>query len=416
MDDVNLISINVENIQDFQKFADRIKQSIDARVTIIDKDGRVLADSDADYTRMENHLNRDEILEAGLKGTGSSVRRSKTLNKDLIYVAKKIKLKERVFYIRVADDLDYINELFLSFLFKMSAILVVFISAFMFLVYKTSQDISGETKKILRFLEDLKHQTKPFKIHSDFSKEFNDITKLLSEVSFELADKNRKKAKYTARLKLANKQKDEIISAISHEFKNPISVIKGYSQTILEDEHINEKIKLKFLQKVHDSANRLTNMIDRLRLAVKLEGENFVLDKNDVDLCKVAQIIKQDILQTYPIRGINIICNENAVVKADETLLMIAIKNLVENGLKYSEDDVDLEIYHDKIVIKDRGIGIKEDEVENITQKFYRVSKNRWNNSLGLGLAIVANILKFHDFKLDIKSSYGEGSEFTIVF
>jgi signal transduction histidine kinase len=84
-------------------------------------------------------------------------------------------------------------------------------------------------------------------IESKYSLEFNKITKLLTNVSDSLAKKDKQKAKYTAKLKLSNRQKDDIISAISHEFKNPIAVISGYTQTLLVDKDINQKIRDKFL-------------------------------------------------------------------------------------------------------------------------------------------------------------------------
>ncbi len=413
---IELLSINFENVKDYNRFVKNIKNTIRVRVSIISKDGIVLADSDINYDKDKNLLDKEEILSAGINNIGYSVRFSKPLNKDMLFVAKKVYVLDDYVYIRLADDLDAISELFKNFLIKIIGVTIIFLIVVTYIVYKISQNISSETKKILRYLEDLKKQTKHYNINSSLSKEFEDITRLLSEVSYELMEKNRKKTKYTARLKLANKQKDEIISAISHEFKNPIAVIKGYSQTIIEDKNIIELIKMKFLKKVYDNANRLANMIDRLRLAIKLEGENFILEKKEIYMYSVIQTIKQDVLQTYCNRDIKINKIEDCIINGDETLLIVAIKNLIENGLKYSEDDVVVDIYHDKLVIKDNGIGIKDDDIKKITEKFYRVSKNRWNNSLGLGLSIVTNILKFHDFKLEIQSVYGEGSEFSIYF
>jgi len=89
---------------------------------------------------------------------------------------------------------------------------------------------------------------------------------------------------------------------------------------------------------------------------------------------------------------------------------------LIENAIKYSEDKVEVIVENDSITIKDNGIGIDEKELKNITKKFYRISKNSWDNSLGLGLSIVANILNLHKFKLLIKSQTNEGSEFSIKF
>ena len=92
------------------------------------------------------------------------------------------------------------------------------------------------------------------------------------------------------------------------------------------------------------------------------------------------------------------------------------ISNLIENALKYSEDEVFVELTDNSIIIKDKGIGIEAKELEKIRNKFYRVSNNGWNNSLGLGLFIVQAILSLHNFKLEINSEFNKGSEFRIKY
>jgi signal transduction histidine kinase len=94
----------------------------------------------------------------------------------------------------------------------------------------------------------------------------------------------------------------------------------------------------------------------------------------------------------------------------------MAISNLIENALKYSEDEVEVNISANSICIIDRGIGIEEKELENINQKFYRISNNGWNNSLGLGLFIVKSILLLHNFSLEIHSEFKKGSQFCIKY
>ena len=108
--------------------------------------------------------------------------------------------------------------------------------------------------------------------------------------------------------------------------------------------------------------------------------------------------------------------DKDITIKADPTLMEVAITNLIENALKYSEDDVHVNITNNYISITDTGIGIHPNNLEKITKKFYRVSNNEWNNSLGLGLSIVSNILRLHHFELSIESKENIGSKFTIKF
>ena len=94
----------------------------------------------------------------------------------------------------------------------------------------------------------------------------------------------------------------------------------------------------------------------------------------------------------------------------------MAISNLIENALKYSEDEIIVNISQNSICIIDKGIGIEEKELEKINKKFYRISNNGWNNSLGLGLFIVQSVLSLHDFTLKIDSEFKNGSQFSINY
>ncbi len=90
----------------------------------------------------------------------------------------------------------------------------------------------------------------------------------------------------------------------------------------------------------------------------------------------------------------------------------MVLTNLLDNALKYSEEDVVISIVKGRLIVTDRGMGIAPKELEQIASKFYRVHKNSWDNSMGLGLAIVSYILKLHHCELEIKSKVTEGSSF----
>jgi len=414
--DIDIIELELKKNQNFQQIVDEIKKLTSIRVTIIDKDGKVLADSDANSNKMDNHKSREEIFDSTYMRYGISIRKSKTLNKELLYVAKKINIDKKEYFLRVATSFDEVYKNFISFSIKISIIFLMFLGAFVYITYKISDEIKYETDKILNFLKDLKNQTQPKIINSSYCEEFNKITSLLSEVSTELAKKQKKKSKYTAKLKLANRQKDEILSAVSHEFKNPISVISGYSQTLVEDKEINPKIRDKFLDKINASAIKLSFMIDRLRLFIKLEEDTQPVKYVKTDINQMVKEIIEELSQTYPNRDIKYIAKEEVILDVDKAIFSVAITNLIENALKYSEDEVIVELDKKALSIEDKGIGIDEKDIEKITQKFYRVNENNWNNSLGIGLSLVSHIVKLHKFKLNIKSKRLQGSKFSIKF
>jgi signal transduction histidine kinase len=414
--DIDIITLEINNVDDFKNIATSVKKLTSIRVTVIDKDGNVLADSDADAVQMDNHKNRPEIFESTYKTYGVSVRKSKTLNQELLYVAKKIKLDNKEYFIRVATSFDAVYQNFINFTVKISVIFLIFLGAFIYITYKISDEIRYETDRVLGFLKNLKEQTSASTISSSFSEEFARITQHLSEVSSVLATKNKKKSKYTAKLKLANRQKDEILSAVSHEFKNPISVISGYSQTLIEDSDINPRIQEKFLRKIYSSAMKLTAMIDRLRLFIKLEEDSQPIKHTKVDITTLVQEVIDEVSQSYPNREIIYKSQQKVSKEIDETLFSVAVKNLIENALKYSEDEVEVVLTAKKLTVKDQGIGIAKKDLDKITSKFYRVANNGWDNSLGIGLSLVSHIVRVHKFQLDIQSKKLEGSTFSIYF
>lgn len=161
--------------------------------------------------------------------------------------------------------------------------------------------------------------------------------------------------------------------------------------------------------------NKMSALIDRLRLSLKLEENKQEGFFKSCSIKKLCQEIIGDLKQKYKNREI-FIEGEDITLNVDETLMSIAVGNLIENALKYSEDNVIIELTQDDIKVIDMGIGIEPKELEKIKNKFYRVSKNNWNNSLGLGLFIVLKILRLHHFDLQIESELNFGSKFIIKF
>lgn len=412
---IDIVSLQIKNLNDANNIAKKIKKKIGLRVTIISKDGTVLGESNHSLSDMDNHLNRPEIIQSRHQEYGSIIRHSKTLNKRLLYVSKKFSTNNTYYYIRMARDIEMINEHFLYLSFKIGFLFLIFMAFSFWIALQISKNVQNETKEILNFLKKLTGQKKANKIESTYSVEFNNITKILTSVSESLAKRNRQKSKYTSKLKLSNRQKDDIISAISHEFKNPIAVISGYTQTLLEDVEINPKIRERFLSKIASNSLKLTNMIDRLRLSIKLEQGKHTYNFLNCNLNSIVNSSVEDLKCSYPNR--NIIIDAIDVKKdVDETMIGIAITNIIENGLKYSQDDIHIILNKKFISVTDTGIGIKNSDLSKILDKFYRVSSNGWNNSLGVGLSLVKNIVDLHKFKLEIKSIEDKGSTFKILF
>ena len=415
IDTLAIVLKDTQDINNIKTIVKNLHAELKLRITIIADNGEVIAESDKDLSSVKNHANRVEIIQARNVGFGKDTRLSDTVKKDLIYIAKKVTIANNIYYIRMADYTNKINDDFSKLSLEIFSFITFFLIIAFLSTYFISLRIKKETDTILYFLTQLSNKKQSFTLNSNYTYEFNKIAKLLNKVGERLQKKEKQKAKQTAKLKLANRQKDEIISALSHEFKNPIAIISGYSETILNDEQMPQPMKVKFLNKIHANANKMSQIIDKLRLTLKLEE-----GKQEILLlpCSMKILIENcvsDLNDKYKNREI-LILGEDITLKVDETLISMAISNLIENALKYSEDEVIVEISQNSISIIDKGIGIEEVELENINHKFYRVSNNGWNNSLGLGLFIVQSVLSLHNFKLEISSEFGKGSKFCIKY
>lgn len=412
---ITVLSSLLINTKDLDEKVKKLKKSLKLRITIIDNNGLVIAESDKNKKLMENHLNRYEVTRAKKLGIGSKIRYSNTLNKELLYVAKRIKINGNTYYIRMAAYIEEISQNFIFLSFQIFTIVSIFLIIAFFITYRISKRIKIETNNILNFLVDLSNKKNKNKIKSDFTLEFYTITRYLNTMSNRLSKRDKQKSKQNAKLKLSNRQKDEIISAISHEFKNPIAIISGYTQTILEDEDLPKEIKNKFLHKINSNANKMTSIIDTLRLSLQLEEGKQKLNFKNNNIKKMCEEIISDLKAKYKHRKI-IIKGSDLELEVDKILFNIILSNIIENALKYSEDEIIISLDKNEIIIEDFGIGISEKDINLITSKFYRVSHNTWNNSLGLGLFIVNNIIRIHKFNLEIKSDISIGSRFIIKF
>ena len=413
---IEIASFELNNGGDFDALALKIKDSLNLRLTVISENGTVIAESHKDKSKMDNHKYRDEIIQANKEDFGYRIRHSKTINKDLLYIAKKYTKDDEAVFIRMAKEIQSINEKIFSLGIKIFTVLILFLIAIFIATYNISKNIEKETQKIVSFLTALAKKKKPTYISSNFSQEFFVITKMLSKVSQILVKKEKQKSKFTDKLQTSNQQKDDIISAISHEFKNPIAVINGYAQTLLDDEDLNPAIRKKFLSKIYTNGTKLSDLIDTLRLSIKLDSGKQSTSYININLFDMITDAVDTLKLNYPKRTVIIKGSQDLTIKADSSLFSVVVSNLLENAFKYSEDEVIINFDENSLKITDTGIGISSNNLENITNKFYRVHENSWNNSLGLGLFIVNNITKLHNFKLEIQSVEHEGSTFSIKF
>jgi len=277
-------------------------------------------------------------------------------------------------------------------------------------VYYGTKRISRELKNVENYLSGVSKNPEPSARF--FTREFESINLKLIHTLQKMQKREKEKRKYTAKIKLKNRQRSDMLSAIAHEFRNPIASIMGYSQTLTEDEEIPSGLRLKFLGKIYNNGEKIEELLSRLLLWNRFESGEQKLQTSKFDLKPLAKEIAINLEDKYKNREI-IVEGEALFIKADKALMEIVLKNLIENALKYSKELVKVKLTENSVLVIDQGVGISEENIEKVTKKFFRTDEHSWDNSMGLGLAIVKQILKLHDTVLEIESKEDRGSTFS---
>lgn len=382
------------------------------RLTVIAPDGTVLAESNRPVAGMDNHLSREEVVQARKEGEGYSVRFSDSTLTNHVYYARKVYVGGDAYFLRLAMEANQVRTNFAALWQRVLMIFAFSIAVALWLAVWINRSMAGEVKRLGRLFRSIEDKFfldsyAPFRIA-----EFNALGEVALKLSRKLEKRDKKKKEYQAKIRLKNRQQSEVLSAISHEFKNPIAVIKGYCDTLMNDPGMDGAMRARFLKKIANSSDKLTRMLDRFAFATQLENEEFEVKFAPVDLYELGKESVQGMQDKYPNRQIAL---EGAprIVQADRMLLEMVLSNLIDNALKYSSEVVTVRIDADRVSVIDRGIGIEPDDLEKVTKKFYRASRLNWDNSMGLGLAIVGFALKRHGSELEIISKPNEGSTFS---
>lgn len=223
--------------------------------------------------------------------------------------------------------------------------------------------------------------------------------------------------------KILEMRKDFIANA-SHELKTPITIIQGFAEALHDNPDLPQETSHEVTGKIVKNCERMTSLIkDLLTLA---DIENLPTSRlHECDLEEILLRCREMVLEVYPDANIAIEKHPETefFVTADPELIEMALFNLIENAAKYSNPPAEIHVIladegeNIKIAIADKGIGIPEQDLEFIFQRFYTVEKSRAQKfkSTGLGLSIVESIIEKHNGKISVTSTVGVGTTFTII-
>ncbi|MEL7659079.1 MAG: ATP-binding protein, partial [Bacillota bacterium] len=346
---------------DYVEAAEDYSNEMGIRLTFIDMKGNVLADSmkGPDYIKMENHLGREEVTGAILTGIGESNRKSATIGTEYLYVAKVLEYHgEKVLITRVAleiDKLKMINDYIVK-TSLISSLVGIIVAAFIAFVYTNTlmKPIGQMEKQLQKTMEENK---KAEQIRKDF------------------------------------------VANVTHELKTPLTSISGFVETLQDGAAENPEVRSKFLDIIAIEAARLKRLIEDILIISDIENKRETNTNSDINVRESIEEIlasMKPIIEAKKIKVITYYAYEIYIGGNPDRFKQLMV-NLIENAVKYSYDGGTVTITAKRkegkvsISVNDEGIGISEENLSRIFERFYRVDKSRSQKvgGTGLGLAIV---------------------------
>jgi two-component system, OmpR family, phosphate regulon sensor histidine kinase PhoR len=510
-----------QRYQEMDGFLKNLTGKINARITVIDKEGTVLADTEKDPATMESHKIRPEVIDALSSGVGKSMRFSVTLEEEMLYVALPIEQENKIFgVVRMSIPLKQINSLLrdlqLRIIIGIALITLLSIGIAFLLSRGLSKPVSalvqaaknfakGEfrTRVYLQAGGELKELETSFnemagrmeELFGSLSRRNEELDTIVSSIQemllvldkdgrIKLSNKSFRKAldneevqdkfywevmrcpdfselirKVTeerknrteeiefrdkhylcsvtflsskeemvavlyniTELKNLERMKKDFVTNISHELRTPLTAIKGFVETLEEEEEIKN---VQYLEIIKRHTDRLMHIVHDLLMLSELEQAESALVTENVDLVSLAENILKVFEQGAKEKGIHLkllAAKDLKPIQADPFKVEQMLINLLDNALKYTEKgEVSISLGQEDtksiMVIQDTGIGIPENHLPRIFERFYVVDKSRSKKlgGTGLGLSIVKHIVLLHGGTIDVESSLGIGTKFTIV-
>lgn len=230
--------------------------------------------------------------------------------------------------------------------------------------------------------------------------------------------------KMVNRMKILDESRQEFVSNVSHELKTPLTSMKVLADSLVGQQGVPEELYQEFMGDITAEIDRENKIITDLLSLVKMDKKAADLNIIHMDINQLLEDILKRLRPIADKRNIDLIldCFRPVEADVDEVKFTLAISNLVENGIKYNVDDgwvrVSLDADHKYfyVTVADSGMGIPEDSIERIFERFYRVDKSHSKEigGTGLGLAITRSAIAMHHGAIKVFSKEGEGTTFSV--
>lgn len=373
------------------------KVEVHTRVTWIAEDGTVFYDSGENESYLENHKDREEVEEAMKNGSGEKTRMSSTKKTEMYYYALRM---DDGTVLRVSKEMDSLASTafrMLPVVFLIAATMMVF--AYMLARWQTARLIEPINKL------DIEHPLE------------NDIYEELTPLLEAMDQRNKEKD-------AVSNMRKEFSANVSHELKTPLTSISGYAE-IMKNGLVREEDIPVFSERIYKEARRLIHLVEDIIKLSKLDEESVELEKEDVDLYGLCREIISRLAPQAQMRRVQIVLEgEPVCYHGIRQILDEMIYNICENAIKYNVDGGKVDVWAGntlsgpKVMVSDNGIGIPQEHLGRIFERFYRVDKShsKERGGTGLGLSIVKHGAILHGAKVNVESNVGKGTRMEILF
>ena len=378
------------------------------RITLVDSSGKVLFDNRNDINSLENHNDREEIREARENGTGYSERYSDTLSRKTINVTKLLNNGD---VLRLSKDMSTVWSTLMDTIFPMICVMVFAILIAAYMAGRVSKAVTTPINQI-----DLNEP--------DREKVYDEIEPLIDKI----IKQNNQIDKQIEQLNMEHEKQDNLrrdfTANVSHELKTPLTSISGFAE-IIQNGMVKEEDITRFAGKIHSEAQRLIILVGDIIKLSQLDGKDIAVKMEPIDLYETSQAVMGHLEAAAEKRNIKMfLSGKHLVITGAEQIIEEMIFNLIDNAIKYNKTGGKIYVNILKnddginLSVEDTGIGIKDEDIGRIFERFYRADKSHSKEigGTGLGLSIVKHGANFHNAKVFVKSKYKEGTKITILF
>ena len=367
------------------------------RITWISAEGTVLYDSTEDEHTFENHKNRPEVKKAFAKGEGEDIRKSDTIGEEMCYYAEKMSDGT---VLRVSRTMNSaMKSAFHILPFMIFLALIMIVTAWLLSKW--------QIERLIRPINTLD-------LENPLEQEmYPELQPLLERIE----QSNKEKEAVAA-------MRREFSANVSHELKTPLTSISGYAE-IMKDGLVRPEDMQHFSEKIYQEASRLITLVEDIIKLSRLDEGCVELEKEEVDLYELSrEIISRLAPQAAKNRVRLELTGESVKYTGIRQILDEMIYNITENAIKYNNPGGKVSVWAGntlqgkKVVVTDDGIGIPEDQIDRIFERFYRVDKShsKERGGTGLGLSIVKHGVILHHGEVHVESKLGEGTRIELVF